>query len=147
MNVNEMNATEAKEEILALITTIKLTEQKIASLEEEEAKWTNRLKLASGQGEADLASQAQKEVEKAHAALQSLREEIREYRNRIEEIRRQIPHLKARERSIDPDLLEQELLNALGQTEEEAKSRRAFEKLEKETAADAELEALKQKMV
>ena len=147
MNINDMNATEAKEEILALITTIKLTEKKILALEEEEAKWTNRLNLARGQGEDDLASQAQKEAEKAHAELQGLREEINEYRNRIEEIRRQIPHLKARERSIDPDLLEQELLNALGQTEEEAKSRRAFEKLEKENAADAELEALKQKMV
>jgi len=61
-------------------------------------------------------------------------------------MRRQLPGLAARERSIDPDLLEQELLMALGQTGEEAGTERAFQKLEKEKSADEALDALKARM-
>ena len=78
--------------------------------------------------------------------MAGLREEEISLKNGIADMRRQLPGLAARERSVDPDLLEQELLMALGQTEEEAATERAFKKLEKENAADAALEALKSKM-
>jgi hypothetical protein len=57
--------------------------------------------------------------------------------------------LAARERSIDTDLLEQELLIANGRMpgdEEKARSERAFDKLETEAAAEAALAKLKAKM-
>ena len=64
-------------------------------------------------------------------------------------MRRQIPLLAARERSIDPDLLEQELLMAAGRLpgdEEKAQTEGRFRELEKNIAADTALEELKEKM-
>ena len=108
-----MSAAEAKEYILALLTTLKMTE---------------------------------KEAERTNARLAGLREEERTLRERIEYVRKQLPALAARERSIDPDLLEQELLAALGRTEQEAETEKTIKKLEKERAADAALEELKARM-
>lgn len=144
-----MSAAEAKEYILALLSTLKLTEKEIRSLEEEAAKWKSRAELARSRGAADLAGEAEKEAEKVRARLGVLREEARSLKNNAEAIRKQLPALAARERSIDPDLLEQELLIAAGRMpgdEEKARQERQFEKLEKEASADAALEALKAKM-
>jgi hypothetical protein len=57
--------------------------------------------------------------------------------------------LAARQRSIDPDLLEQELLIAAGYLpgeEEKAQNDRLFSEMEKNAAADAALSELKVKM-
>ena len=141
-----LSAAEAKEYIHALITTIKLTEKEICSLLEEEAKWKNRMELARSKGADDLLAEAEKEAGKINAKLAALRGEAQSHRDSVESLRRQLPGLAARERSIDADLLEQELLMALGQTEEEAGTDRAFRKLEKESSADEALAALKSKM-
>jgi phage shock protein A len=141
-----MSVAEVKEYVLSLITTLKLTEKEIHPLEEEAAKWKGRVELARSGGKNDLASEAGREAEKAEKKLSGLREEEKSLKNQIEAIRRQLPGIAARERSIDPDLLEQELLMALGHTEEEAETERAFQKLEKEAKADSTLEALKEKL-
>jgi phage shock protein A len=143
---NEMNALEAKAQILALITTLKLTEKDIRSLEDEAAKWKGRVELARSRGEALLLSEAEKEAERINACLAALKEEEHTLKGEIDALRRQLPGIAARERSIDPDLLEQELLMAAGLTEEEAKTERTFRELEKEAAADAALDELKSKM-
>ena len=137
---------EAKEEILVLITTLKLTEKEIYSLEEEAAKWEKRVELAFSSGKEDLAIAAQSEAQKINEKLAALREEGRSFRGNIDALRRQLPALAARERSIDPDVLEQELLMALGCTEEETETEKAFRELEKESGASAALETLKAKM-
>ena len=141
-----MNIAEAKEHFLALVTTLKLTEKAIHSLEDEAVKWKDRAALARSRGVEDLTAEAEKELERINARLAELRSEESSLKASIAEVRRQLPGIAARERSIDPDLLEQELLAALGQTEEEAETERAFKKLEKESSADAALEALKAKM-
>ena len=141
-----MSATEAKEYILGFITTLKLTEKEISALEEEAAKWKNRVELAVSKGMADILAEAEREAEKVNSKLSGLREEALSLKNDIADMRRQLPTLAAKERSVDPDLLEQELLMALGQSEEEAAAERAFRKLEKENAADTALDALKSKM-
>ena len=141
-----MSVTEAKEYLLNLTTTMKLTEKELNALMEETAKWKNRVELARSKGMEDILAEAEKEIEKIGIRMISLGEEILSYKNGVEAIKRQIPGLAARERSVDPDLLEQELLMALNQTEEEAATEKAFKKLEKENAADAALEALKTKM-
>jgi phage shock protein A len=141
-----MNAAEAKEYILNFITTLKLTEKEIGGLEEEAAKWKSRVDLARSKGMEGILAEAEREAERVNTKLAGLREEARSLKDSIADMRRQLPGLAARERSIDPDLLEQELLMALGITEEEADTERAFKKLEKENAADSALEALKAKL-
>jgi len=146
MNVNSMNVNELKEEILALITTIKLTEKEILSLEAEVAKWKGRIGLAREKGSAELLGEAEAELEKVSTQLTLLRDESRSFRENIDTLRRRLPFAAASERSIDPDVLEQELLMALGKTEEEVKTDKAFRELEKEKTAESALEALKAKM-
>ena len=141
-----MSAADAKEYILAFITTLKLTEREIRSLEDEAAKWKNRADLARSRGITDLLTEAEKEAEKINIKIAGLRIEEQKLKTDIETMRRQLPGLAARERSIDPDVLEQELLLALGQTGEETQTDRAFRKLEKDSAADAALETLKSRM-
>jgi phage shock protein A len=145
-NLAGMSAAEAGDYIFAFITTLKLTEKEIRSLEDEAAKWQGRVDLARSRGMNDLLAGAEREAEAVRLKLAGLRDEAEALRNSIETIRRQLPGLAARERSIDPDLLEQELLAALGKTEEEAATDRALGKLEKDNAADAALEELKAKL-
>jgi len=145
-NLIGMKAADAKEYIHAFITTLKLTEKEIHTLEDEAAKWKNRTELARSKGMTDLIAEAEREAEKANSKLLGLREEERALNERITSMRRQLPGLAARERSIDPDLLEQELLMALGKTGEEIGTEKAFRELEKNSAAESALEALKTKM-
>ncbi|MDR0589623.1 MAG: chromosome partitioning protein, partial [Spirochaetaceae bacterium] len=84
---------------------------------------------------------------KFEAEGDALTGEIRELTGEITRLRRQIPGLAARERSVDPDLLEQELLMALGHTPGEGdegtrETAGEFERLN----ADRALDALKEKM-
>ena len=141
-----MNVTEAKEYILNFVATLKMTEKEISALEEEALKWKNRVDLARSKGTPDILAEAEREAEKVNVKLAGLIEEALSLKDGIAGMRRQLPTLAAKERSVDPDLLEQELLMALGQTEEEAATEKAFRKLEKENAADSALEALKSKM-
>jgi len=140
-----MNVEITKEYILGIITTLKLTEKEISTLENEAAKWKDRADLARSRGAEDLLAEAEKEAEKTEAKLSGLKEEALSLKGQISALMRQLPGLAARERSIDPDLLEQELLMILGKTEEDG-TEKAFQKLEKDSAADAALEALKSKL-
>ena len=142
-NLAGMSAAEAKEHILSFIATLKLTEKAICSLEEEAAKWKGRTELARSKGMDDLSSEAEKESERINKKLAALREEENDLLCQTGRMKQQIPALAAGERSIDPDLLEQELLMLLGYTAEEAGTERAFRKLENSDTADGALEALK----
>jgi len=145
-NIPAMSMVEAKEQILALISTLKLTEKEIHSLEDEAAKWKNRVDLACSQGADELLVEAEREADRVNAKLAGLREEESTLRDSIGVLQRQLPGLAARERSVDPDILEQELLMALGQTGEDVEAERTFRKLENESSASAALDALKNKM-
>jgi phage shock protein A len=140
-----MAAADAKEYILQYITTLKLTEKKHGELNGTYEKWLFRITLAQSRGAPDLAQAAQGEADKIRTELDTLETEIADLKTKIQRMRDQLPGLAARERSIDPDLLEQDLLIALGGTPgEEAKPEleRRFEAVE----ADAALEALKAKL-
>ena len=146
MSKDKMNAAEAKDTILALITTLKLTQKEICLQEGEAAKWKNRVELARSKGAVDLLGEAERELERINARLAGLKDEEQSYKEEIDVLRRRLPGIAARERSIDPYLLEQELLMAIGLTEEDVKTDKAFRELEKNAAADAALEELKDKM-
>ncbi|MDR2186180.1 MAG: chromosome partitioning protein [Treponema sp.] len=143
-----MDAAGAREYIFHFISTLKLTEKRQEELARESEKWNSRLELARSGGTADLVSEAEKAAVRIRTEADKTAAEIRELKNQIEAMRRQLPGLAARQRSINPDLLEQELLIAAGHNprDEKQAAARKLEDLEKETNAGAALEALKAKM-
>jgi phage shock protein A len=139
----------AKEYLLECITALKLTEKHIAELEAELNKWDSRIELAKLKGQNDLALEAEHERELIKGKRERLAADAEELKSRIDAMRRQLPLLAARERSIDPDLLEQELLMAAGRLpgdEKKAQSERLLREMEKDAAASEALAALKTKM-
>lgn len=148
-DLSGMDAAAAREYILNFITTLKLTEKKIRELDEELALWNSRISAARSQGRDDLAAEAEQRAGQIKERQAQLTGEAVELSRQIDEMRKQIPPLAARERSIDPDLLEQELLMAAGRLpgdEEKAQTEGRFRELEKNIAADTALEELKEKM-
>lgn len=148
-DLHGMESAAAKEYIIAHIASLKLTEKKRADLDAEIAKWTGRVELARSKGEEALAAQAEGEAARVRQDRDRIAAEAAELRSQIEHMRLQLPGLAARERSIDPDLLEQELLMAAGRMpgeEEAAETERKLSDMEKNQSAEAALAALKAKM-
>ena len=148
-DLSGMNIQDAKAYIAAHLASLKLTEKKRTELEADLAKWTTRVDLARSKGAEDLAREAEGAAERIRAELVKIQAEEAELRSQIEAMRRQLPSLAARERSVDPDLLEQEHLMATGRLpgeEAAAETDRNLAKLEKESKAEAELAALKAKL-
>jgi phage shock protein A len=148
-DISGMNAAEVKEYIFHHVTTLKLTEKKIQELDGELARWRGRAELARSKGAAGLAAEAEKQAEAVRVKRSGLEEERAGLRAGIDRMRAQIPALAARERSVDPDLLEQELLIAAGYNpgdEGAARTDRQLGDLEKENDAEEALRALKARM-
>jgi len=148
-NLSGMNPADAKEYIFNFLSTLKLTEKNIQALNQETAKWQSRIDLALSKGQAELALEAEKEKNRLLEKQAALEAEADQLKRQIEEMRRQLPALASRERGIDPDLLEQELLIAAGHMpgdEEKVRTERLFNQMEKTQAADAAFEELKAKM-
>jgi phage shock protein A len=144
-----MTVPEAKEYIFHHISALRLGEKKQEELKGELEKWRTRIGLARSKGAEDLALEAEKEADRVRIEGEAVASEIEDLKSRIDDMRKQLPGLAARERTVDPDLLEQELLMALGflpGEDEKAGEERRFRDLEKEAAADTALEALKAKM-
>jgi phage shock protein A len=151
-NLMGMDAAGAKEYIYHHIITRKLTEKKLEEAEGELAKWKGRADLIRSRVEEAvsleaLSLEAEKKVRQWEAERDTLAGEVKALSDEITRLRRQLPGLAARERSIDPDLLEQELLMALGHTPGEAEEEvRKTEKEFEQLTADTALEALKEKL-
>jgi phage shock protein A len=144
-DLSGMGAADAKEYIFHYITTLKLTEKKHGELNGEYEKWIARVNLAKSRGAEDLAVAAQGEADKIQVERDAIEAEIAALKAQIQRMRGQLPGLAARERSIDPDLLEQELLMALGYTPGE-ENKPELERQFKKAEADAAQEALKAKL-
>jgi phage shock protein A len=148
-NLFGMNIHDAKQYIVQHLIQCKLNAKKIDELNQEIEKWNRRVELARSKNENDLANEAQRKVDQLRAECETLTTENDDLKNVIDSMRRQLPRLAASERSIDPDLLEQELLIAAGYNpgdEEKVGLNKKFADLEKDSLADAALDALKTKM-
>ena len=146
IDIGGLNAQAAKEYLHGLLSTLKLTERQLQDINSEMTKWSSRIRLAAEKGEAKLAEDAEKELKALEAKWQRLALEADELKGQVEEARKQLPLLAARERSIDPDLLAQELLLACGRLpgdEEKQCVELRLREIEKEAAAEAELSQLK----
>jgi phage shock protein A len=147
-----------QEYAFSLVTQIKLNEKLLAECEADAEKWRKRAALArnsggnetrgSGTAEA-LAAEAEARAAASQSKAAALQAENAELRAEAEKALRALLGLAARERSVDPDLLLQELLIAAGHNpgeEQELGRERKFAELEKDAAADAALAELKAKM-
>ncbi|MCL2244545.1 MAG: chromosome partitioning protein [Treponema sp.] len=149
VKLSGMSPADAKDYIVNFIATLKLTEKNIQNLDEEIVKWQSRTELAVSKGQAELAQDAQKEKNRLLEKKLTLTAEADQLKQQIEEMRRQLPLLASRECSIDPDLLEQELLMASGRMpgdEDKVRLERQFAQMEKTQAAETALEELKAKI-
>jgi phage shock protein A len=146
-NIRGMPVNQAREYILSFITTQKVNEKKLLALKNELEKWKNRILLARNSGGDHLTTQASAACQDIENQIRSLEVENTELNVQIKSMIGQLPGLAARERSIDPDLLEQELLLAAGFTPGESlPEKREFAALEQEQTVEAALLELKQKM-
>jgi phage shock protein A len=141
----------ARDYIFHFITALRMTEKKLAGEEAAYAKWQNRAALARDKAEPALASEAEAAAGRVKTQIETLEGEITELRGKIEKMRTQLPGLAARERRVDPDLLEQELLIALGRSpgEEGPESAGGTARTEKALAemdTQSALESLKRRM-
>jgi phage shock protein A len=148
-DLSGMNPSNAKEYIVGFISTKKLIEKQLDDLENDIKKWETRVALAKNNNMQELAIEAEKEVEQKNGKKQQLTQELNELKDKINDMMKQLPLLAAKERSIDPDLLEQELLMATGYLpgeEKQAETDRMFNEIEKEANVDAALSELKAKI-
>ncbi|MDR3131308.1 MAG: chromosome partitioning protein [Treponema sp.] len=114
-----MSEAEAKEYIFHHITALKLAEKARESSAAELDKWEKRAELARGLGKPDLAGEAEKEAARIKAKIDGLSAEIDGLKAVISSLKSKAAvsgTIAARERLVDPDLLEQELLILLGKT-------------------------------
>jgi hypothetical protein len=158
----------AKEYIFAYALDAKRLEKEIAEAEAEREKWKGRVALAEGKLAAGAASQgdtgsltamaqaAGAKVAELSDFIEKRGAERAELLAKVDSMRRQLPLISARERSVDPDrllaelqLMTGELLGDSGDPTAEGRSEAAteadFAKLEAEAKAQAELEALKKR--
>ncbi|MDR2193432.1 MAG: PspA/IM30 family protein [Treponema sp.] len=148
-DLSGMTPASAREYIARYVTTLKLQEKEGEKLAANLSLWEARVNLARSKGAEELVLHAEKEVADIRERKAALEAEIETLKSQIEKMKKQLPALEARVRSVDPDLLEQELLMAAGYLpgdEEKAAVNRNLKAMEKSASADAALAALKKKM-
>jgi phage shock protein A len=159
-DLSGLDLDQAKEYIFAYALDAKRLEKEIAELEAEQEKWKARVSLAEGklaggdQSMAALAQAASAKVAELALVIEARKAERAELRAKVEVMRKQLPLIRASERSIDPDrllaelqLMTGELLGPEGaETGRSAAATEAdFAKLEADAKAQAELDALKKR--
>jgi phage shock protein A len=145
----------AKEYIFAYAVDAKRLDKAIADSLAELERWKGRVALAEEKQPA-LAEAARAKAAEEAGKLASLEAERADLRAKIGRMREQLPTIKARERSIDPDRLLAELQLMTGELFGSAEgagegpggpaaTEAEFAKLEAGANADSELEALRRR--
>lgn len=134
--------------LIAYATDIKRYEKDLRTLDEQTALWNGRVKLAQEKGLADLAAQAQAQVQSLTEKRNELAASKAQLESDLQRIKEELPELKAKRRSIDPDALQAQLSMLTGEAlePEKAKAEKELKGLEQNSGIDAALEALKKKM-
>lgn len=110
----------ASDMLLAYATDAKKYEKDIALLRTQAAEWMSKVQRARERGLEDLAARAEREAQSCMSRVQELEIELACLRRDIEDLRAALPILKAKRRSVDPDLLLAELSMLVGQDEQKA---------------------------
>jgi chromosome segregation ATPase len=145
----------AMDMLFAYTTDIKRHEKDVDALRKEIEIWSSRVKLAEGKGMTELAEAAKTQVSQLNGKIAEIDASRAELVRDAQRIKESLSGIKAKERSIDPDLLQAELSMMTGEAldPEKAKLERELSALESagaagEAGAPAEdaLTALKRKM-
>lgn len=123
----------AMELLFACMTDLKRHEKDIDSLKQDLDLWNSRVLLADGKGLADLAAAARNQAGDLAARLAEIERSRAEIAQDISRLREALPRIKAKQRSIDPDLLLAEitLLSGGDADPEKARLERELEALDK----------------
>lgn len=139
-DIEGLGPKEAREYVMAFLTTLKQTEMDAVRIREELALWTRRVGLAEGKGDAALAAAARAKAEELSAKNAGLEAEMLDLRAKVGILKEKLAHLQATGgRLVDTDLLLAQLQMLAGEKDKLA------ETFKKETA-DADLSELKKKM-
>ncbi len=140
----------AREYIFAHAVDLKRLEKEIAAARSEAELWKSRVELARSKGRSELESAAETRIAETEAGIATLESERAELAAKLSRLREQLPLLRARERSIDPDrllaelqLMTGELLG--GENDAAAAAERDLAELEADQTAESELAELKRK--
>ncbi|HWP69348.1 MAG TPA: hypothetical protein VN437_08595 [Rectinemataceae bacterium] len=120
----------AMELLFAYTTDIKRHEKDMESLEKDIGLWNSRVSLAEGKGLTELAEAARAQLTQLKGKYAEIEASKTELSRDAQRIKESLSGIKAKERSIDPDLLQAELSMVTGEALDPDKA-----KLEKELAA------------
>lgn len=141
-----MSPAEAKEYIVAHIASLNIYKRDLAKLDADIDLWKKRIDVARTSGRADLEAGVTARVAELEGKRADLAAEADGLRAEIEEMKRQLPGLAARMRSVDPDYLLAQLQLATDDVDgTKAQEKRTEENLSS-LSAEAALAALKEKM-
>jgi phage shock protein A len=140
----------AREYVFAYAVDVKRLDKEIAEGRSQVELWKGRAALAQSKGMADLAQAAEARRAEEEGKLSSLESERASLAGKLARLREQLPMIRARERSIDPDRLLAELQlmtgELLGDAEDGAAATdKAFAELEAAQSAESSLAELKRK--
>ena len=150
-DLSGLDENAAKEYVFAHLTQIKLNEKESAGLEAKAARWQERAALAGARGENGLAGEAEARAAALRDKAAAIRGETEALRAVTERMLHSFPNRAAPaagKRSVDTDLLLQELLMAAGRdpgSEDDFALERRFAGLCNDAAAEEALAALKKK--
>jgi capsule polysaccharide export protein KpsE/RkpR len=146
--LSKLDEAGAMELLLAYTTDIKRHEKDIEALGKDRQLWDSRVKLAEEKGLTELAQGAKEQLSRIEASISGIAATRDELKVDVSRIREALPTIKARKRSIDPDLLQAELSMILGEDQgvSTAKLEDEFKALEVKAEDQNPLEKLKRKM-
>lgn len=118
-NIMGLEPEDARDYVIAVMTTLKATATKRVQLERELAMWEGRVKLASEKGRQELAAGAQARATEIQEQLTKIRVEEQGYRDGIGRMETQLKRLLTQPKmTVDADLLVAQMDMLLGEHSE-----------------------------
>lgn len=105
--------------LLAYATDAKKYEKEIASLKSQAEEWKSKAMLARSRAMPELSESASQKASELESKAQELSLELADLRRDIGQLREALPIIKAKQRSVDPDILLAELSMIVGNLGEE----------------------------
>ncbi len=109
-----MGPEDAKDYVLTLVTHLKQTEAALRTAEEEAELWEKRVALAQQAQQTELENQAAAQLAAVTARKSTLELEVQDFRLGIEKVKKQLQLLPLTQRSVNTDLLQENLAKLAG---------------------------------